>query len=253
MMPESDFIAAGYSDFFYSNLKYVVEDEESHVVALTAGIKAAGGSPVAACTYDFPFVDVKSFVTLASVLEGVGVSAYLGAAGSITDKDYLTIAASILVTEAIHTSLLRFNIGEIAPANPYGSPLGLNEVFTLAGSFIVSCPASNGALPVSAFPTLTPAQGIPTMVGIPFDFTFTGAAPATPFITYVNGLSVISEPATVKGTTYTAQVPQGISGQSYAILTSSNVTGTLTDSVVVAGPAIVEVTPSAPTFDLSIL
>ena len=84
-------------------------------------MKTAGVTPVEACKYTFPYTDVKSFITLSSVLEGVGTSAYLGGAPLITSKDYLAVAGSILVTEAIHTSLQRVAIGEIAAANPYGT------------------------------------------------------------------------------------------------------------------------------------
>ena len=40
-------------------------------------------------------------------------------------------------------------------ANPFGTPLDPTSVFTLAAMFIVSCPASNMALPFKPFPTLS--------------------------------------------------------------------------------------------------
>ena len=88
---------------------------------LTGALKAANVTPVDACTYKFPYEDVRSFITLSSVLEGVGTSAYLGGAPLITSKDYLSVAGSILVAEALHTSLQRVAVGEVASANPYGT------------------------------------------------------------------------------------------------------------------------------------
>lgn len=98
MMSEQDFVNAGFSAAYYQNLLYIVADEEQHVNLLTTSIAGTGATPVAACTYNFPYTDPKSFVTLASVLEGVGVSAYLGSAGLIMSKEYLGVAGSILVT-----------------------------------------------------------------------------------------------------------------------------------------------------------
>lgn len=250
-MTESDFVAAGFSPAYYNNLKYVVHDEEQHVELLTTSLMEVGAAPVAACTYDFPYTDPKSFVTLASVLEGVGVSAYLGAAGLITSKEYLGVAGSILVTESIHTAVQRFNLGEVAPANPYGTALGLNDVYTMAAAFIKSCPSTNVALPVKAFPTLTPTQGTPTSVGIPFTFTVAGAIPATFFVTFVSGLATTSVTATVEGDMISAVIPATAMGQSYAFITNMNVTGTLMDSMVLFGPTAIEVTPPSPTFDTS--
>jgi rubrerythrin len=71
----AQFIAAGFTGTFYENIREVAYDEKSHVDFLT---KALGDKAVQECTYSFPSTDVASFVALASVLEGVGVSAYLG-------------------------------------------------------------------------------------------------------------------------------------------------------------------------------
>ncbi|KAI9846733.1 MAG: hypothetical protein M1838_001162 [Thelocarpon superellum] len=247
---EAEFISAGFSSDYYNNLKYIVHDEEAHVELITSALSAAGATPVAACTYKFPYTDPKGFVSLASVLEGVGTSAYLGAAPSVSSKDYLTVAGSILVTEALHTSLQRFALGEVGPANPYGTPLGFNEVYTLAAAFIESCPSSNAALPVKAFPGLTATQGIPAAPGITFTFTAASALPSSFFVTFVNGLTVTSVTPSASGDVISAVIPETTTGQTYVVLTSANVTA-LSDAVVLFGPAILEVTPSSPTFDTS--
>jgi len=184
-------------------------------------------------------------------LPRVGTSAYLGGAPLIVDKTYLGVAGSILVTEALHTALQRFNLGEIFAPNPYGTALGLNPVYTLAAAFIKSCPSSNAALPVKAFPSLTATQGMPTSEGIPFTFSVTGTLPGSFYITFVSGLATTSVAATAKGNMITTMVPMTAMGQVYAFVTNCNVTSPLTDSMILFGPAILEVTPPSPMFDIS--
>ncbi|TAQ88367.1 hypothetical protein B7494_g3311 [Chlorociboria aeruginascens] len=245
------FTSAGFSADFYDQLKYIAHDEEGHVLYLEAGLTAAGATPVTACTYSFPMTDPKSFVSLASVIEGVGVSAYLGAAADITSKAYLTAAGSILVTEALHQSATRGAVGEIPMANVFGTPLGLNPVYTIASGFITSCPTSNVALPVKAYPELTLDSGLPTAAGAVIALSPATMPSGTAYATFVSGLDIIPVAVQQQDGLLKAAVPAMLSGQSYVFLTSDN-SGNVTDSTVLAGPAIVEVTPSSPTFYLTV-
>lgn len=151
---EADFAKAGFDSTFYNNLKEISSDEMTHVAFLTAALTKAGASPVAECTYNFGVSDPKSFVALSSILEGVGVSAYLGAAADIMSAAYLTAAGSILTVESRHSSYIRAALDESPFPTPFDTPLTLDEVYTLASPFIVSCPSTNGKLPVKAFPML---------------------------------------------------------------------------------------------------
>ena len=145
---EAEFASAGFDATFYGNLKEISSDETTHVAFLTAALKKAGATPVEECTYAFGVSDPKSFVMLSSILEGVGVSAYLGAAAEIMSAAYLTAAGSILTVESRHSSYIRASLGESPFPSPFDVPLTLDEVYTLAAPFFVACPASSPMLPV---------------------------------------------------------------------------------------------------------
>lgn len=70
-------------------------------------------------------------------------------------KTYLTAAGSILTVEARHSSYLRAAQRQSPFPQAFDAPLSINEVYSLASQFITSCPESNPALPVKAFPALT--------------------------------------------------------------------------------------------------
>jgi hypothetical protein len=61
-----------------------------------------------------PYTDPVSFAALSQVIEGVGTSAYTGAAQYITSKSYLTAAASVLATEARHASWVASAVNKFA-------------------------------------------------------------------------------------------------------------------------------------------
>lgn len=99
--------------------------------------------------------DINAFMATANILEGVGVSAYLGAAASIASDAYLTAAGSILTVEARHSSFIKNQLDLVPFPQAFDVPLDFDQVYSLASLFIKSCPESNPALPVKAFPALT--------------------------------------------------------------------------------------------------
>ena len=72
---QKDFVTAGFEDPFYANLRQIYFDEQSHAILLNNVLNAAGIEPTVPLQYDFPSVDVESFVRLASIVGGVSVSA----------------------------------------------------------------------------------------------------------------------------------------------------------------------------------
>ena len=89
--------------------KKIRDDEDAHVDALIATVKKLGGKPAAKPTFDFggAFASPAAFLKTANVLEDTGVSAYNGAATSISSVDVLGAAGSIVQVEARHAALIR--------------------------------------------------------------------------------------------------------------------------------------------------
>lgn len=99
-----------------------------------------------------------------------------------------------------------------------------------------------------AYPSLTLVSGEPTASGALVYLKPASAPTGTFYITVVSGLSVTSSPATYANGMVSGDIPMMVEGQSYLFLTSSN--GTASDADILAGPAIIEATPSSPTFSL---
>ncbi|KAI9635072.1 ferritin-like domain-containing protein [Dioszegia hungarica] len=219
---QEDFAKAGHPDWVRNRFQQIAEHEQQHVSLLSG---ALGAQAVKPCTYKFPVTDVNSFVALASVVENVGVSAYLGAAASIVDKTYLTVAGSILTTEARHQGWMNSAVlKDAAWSGGYDTPLDFNEVFSIASAFITSCPAENPALPFKAFPAL--AIGMDGAVTTP-------ASTEGAFVQLVTGLGSKTYPVE-NGKVMLPHV-QGIY---YGVLTSSSDTTKVNDGNILAGPMI---------------
>jgi hypothetical protein len=113
----------------------IAADEKNHVEFLRAAIIGAGLVPASRPTIDLQnsfttaamaagligsgqtfdaFANDANFLLASYIFEDVGVTAYHGAATSITNKTYLDKAAGILAVEAYHAGLIRgilFSLG----------------------------------------------------------------------------------------------------------------------------------------------
>ena len=130
--------AIGFQAGVRDRISLIADQEAEHVAFLTAGISAAGGTPVAEGVYEFGYTDLASFLATAAVIEGVGVSAYQGAAPYLIDSDdLLTAALTIHGVEARHAAYLNL-IGNTSPFPDAVNPtLTYDEVVALVTPFIV--------------------------------------------------------------------------------------------------------------------
>lgn len=113
-------------------------EETEHVMALMKAITGAGGTPVKKPRFAFPVTDQKSFLKLAYVLENTGVSAYNGAAPSISNSSLLAAAGSIVQVEARHAAAIALLTGgKITPNGAFDKPLTAKQVLAKAGPLIM--------------------------------------------------------------------------------------------------------------------
>ncbi|KAG5633467.1 hypothetical protein H0H81_007575, partial [Sphagnurus paluster] len=114
-------------------------------------------------------------------------------------------------------------------------PLTLDTVYTLAASFIESCPSTNPALPVKAFPAVSfgshPKPG--ETVSVTFKSTVDASTPL--YAVFFTGLSQVA--VAIKDGKVT--IPSDLRGTVYAVISTSD--GHATDLTIIAGPAILAI------------
>ena len=85
----------------------------------------------------FPVTNQASFLKLAYVLENTGVGAYNGAGPSLTNKQLLAAAGSIVQVEARHAAAIALLTGaKITPNGAFDKPLSKAAVLKAAGPLI---------------------------------------------------------------------------------------------------------------------
>lgn len=230
----ADFQKAGYASYVRDSFVTLAQQEANHVSLLSS---ALGDAATKACSYDFGLSSVKAVVATARLLENVGVAAYTGAAPDITNKDYLAVAASIVTVEARHAATLGSFQGQAAFPQTYDSPLDYNQVYSLAAPLIIPGSCASAQLPpgLQAYPALTlvtkiPRSGHKSALKFAEKQGYTGeyygAFIADNSIQYVK----------IDKATQTINVPKGLYGLTYLVVTTSDSSVAAADTV--AGPGV---------------
>jgi rubrerythrin len=126
------------SENVYRLLKLIRDHEKTHVDTLISVIQSLGGTPVPELKYDFGYRNnSRKFLRVAQALENTGVMAYDGAIALIANKDLITASATIATVEARHASYLNLINGDIPFPDAFDEPKTMDEIFAIAGQFIV--------------------------------------------------------------------------------------------------------------------
>ncbi|THH32856.1 hypothetical protein EUX98_g1324 [Antrodiella citrinella] len=238
---EAAFAAAGYPSWVRGRFEQLSEHEATHVEFLGG---ALGSQALQSCEYSFPVTDPQSFVAVSMALETTGMSAYMGAAALLSDKNTLTAATTILAVEARQAAWVSSAVLKNEPWDgPFETPLGPNAIFSVASQFVVSCPSSNPPLPVVNLTALTVSPAAPAL-GSQITLNFTQPANvgnSTLYLAFLRGQNPEFSPITDSGNgTFTAIVPPNLQGTIWATVVTNNTIAATADGNILTGLAMLE-------------
>jgi hypothetical protein len=125
-----------FSGATLTTLKGFGEQEHEHVAVLKATATKLG-TPAMQPTGKFPLHSAGQVAKLASTVENVGASAYLGQAGAIQSKEILAAALSIHTIEARHAATLNTLLKlSPTPDGAFAKPMTMAEVLKAVKPFI---------------------------------------------------------------------------------------------------------------------
>lgn len=139
--------------------------EQQHVDTLTGVIGQLGGTPVKAPgSYNLaaagPITNRGQLLAVIQMVEDLGASAYLGAAGYIKDPMLLTAAVTIHAVEAEHAAIFRDLLGMPATPDAVAKGTAPDDVLKAVSPFLQAPSSPPASVPLPA-PAPAPAPALP--------------------------------------------------------------------------------------------
>ena len=136
--------------------------EQQHVDTLTGVIGQLGGTPVKAPgSYNLaaagPITNREQLLAVIQMVEDLGASAYLGAAGFIKDPMLLTAAVTIHAVEAEHAAVFRDLLGLAAAPDAVAKGTTPDDVIKAVTPFLMAATTAPAPAPAPAAPAPAPA------------------------------------------------------------------------------------------------
>lgn len=245
---DSDFTAAGFISAQVPKEQFAViqSDEATHSTALQAALASFGKKPVTSCQFNFDsaLTDVATMAATARVVENLGVAAYLGAAGLLSDPVLLTAAGSILTVEARHQTMLNvLSGGGMSIPQAFDIAFTPSEVLAVASPFISGCD-----LGVPANPTLAVTNTGTVGIGTKLTFSAKTLNDSTPDAHCQMLLG--GAPFSIALPLADCVVPQGVNGPVALFITSdaqplANNPRDRANNKIIAGPTMAFIDPTS--------
>ncbi|KDR66313.1 hypothetical protein GALMADRAFT_81121 [Galerina marginata CBS 339.88] len=146
---QADFVKAGFPDWVRGRYMQIAEHEKTRLDFLQSAVTSSGRDHVAPSDYQFSDNDVHAFIDLSEAITTIVAGSYVGGLHYFSNREYVTVGASILSVESRQASWINSAVRKQHPWNTaFETPLSPNQVLTLLTSFFDfdKMPAQNRAL-----------------------------------------------------------------------------------------------------------
>ncbi|KAI1338962.1 hypothetical protein F5Y15DRAFT_416274 [Xylariaceae sp. FL0016] len=252
---ETMFIEAGMPNNTYQRIMEIRNNEAGHLRIFQNQISPNSVKP-GACTHQYPFYDVGSFLALVTVLEISSMAFLTGLVQQAKLPSSQGAMIAIAETESRHEV---WSLIEIWKTNPFGGPADTvfpyaNEILDTTRAFIVpgSCPSENPVYPSprQGLPALSAAKGTTSLspgATVTLDFTEADNQPSFDpntqyYGVFFHGPSNISVPLNTTGfpeTPINVTIPAEFETKGVIVATIADAIGAPTKENIIAGPSII--------------